>query len=154
MVIDNWWSSESGSPISGIALSAAAGKDFNTKLRHTPLPIRPGSAGEAIPGFDVRIVDDDGNELQPGSMGNVVMATPLAPTAFTTLWNDENRFYRSYLRRFNGKWIDTGDAGMIDKDGYISIMSRSSTSLLIDSAQLSCRRQPVFDNRINFTRRY
>lgn len=66
MVIDNWWSSESGSPISGIALSAAAGKDFNTKLQHTPLPIKPGSAGEAIPGLDVRIVDDDGNELQPG----------------------------------------------------------------------------------------
>lgn len=107
-----------------------------------------------IPGFDVRIVDDDGNELQPGSMGNVVMATPLAPTAFTTLWNDENRFYRSYLGRFNGKWIDPGDAGMIDKDGYISIMSKSSTSLLIDSAQVSCRRQPVFDNRINSTRRY
>lgn len=46
MAIDNWWSSESGSPISGIALSVAAGKDFNTKLRHTPLPVKPGSAGE------------------------------------------------------------------------------------------------------------
>ena len=67
-----------------------------------------------MPGFDVRIVDNDGDELQPGSMGNIVMAT-LAPTAFTTLWNDENRSYRSCLRRFNGKWIDTGDAGMIDK---------------------------------------
>jgi len=91
MVIDNWWSSESGSPISGIALSAAAGKDFNTKLRYTPLPIKQGSARKAMPGFDVRIVDDDGNELQPGSMGNTVMATPLAPTAFTTLWNDREQ---------------------------------------------------------------
>lgn len=137
MVIDNWWSSESGSPISGIALSAAAGKDFNTKLRHTPLPIKPGSAGKAMPSFDVRIVDDDGNELQPGSMGNIVMATPLAPTAFTTLWNDSNGFYRSYLGRFNGKWIDTGDAGMIDKDGYISIMSRSDDIINVAAHRFS-----------------
>lgn len=137
MVIDNWWSSESGSPISGIALSAAAGKDFNTKYRHTPLKIKPGSAGKAMPGFDVRVVDDDGNELQPGSMGNIVMATPLAPTAFTTLWGDEDRFYRSYLKRFNGKWLDTGDAGMIDREGYISIMSRSDDIINVAAHRFS-----------------
>ena len=106
------------------------------KLRHTPLPIELGSAGKAMPGFDVRIVNNDGNELQPGSMGNIVMAT-LAPTAFTTLWNDENRSYRSCLRRFNGKWIDTGDAGMIDRGGYISIMSRSDDIINVAAHRFS-----------------
>ncbi|KAI0601255.1 AMP-binding enzyme [Biscogniauxia sp. FL1348] len=126
MVIDNWWSSESGSPISGISLNPYAGKDRNILTRsYKPLPVKPGSAGKPMPGFDVRIVDDNGNEVSRNRMGNIVMAFPLAPTGFTTLWNDDDRFYRSYLRRFNGRWIDTGDAGMIDPDGYISIMSRS-----------------------------
>lgn len=78
-----------------------------------------------MPGFDVRVVDDEGNEVKQGKMGNVVLAMPLAPTGFRTLWQEEERFYKSYLKRFEGKWIDTGDAGVIDADGYISIMSRS-----------------------------
>ncbi|KAK7969457.1 hypothetical protein PG988_008530 [Apiospora saccharicola] len=125
-VIDNWWSSESGSPISGISLVPHAGKDRWTSIHdHKPLPIKPGSAGKAMPGFDVRAVDDEGNEVKRGKMGNIVIAIPLAPTGFRTLWQDDERFYNSYLKRFDGKWIDTGDAGMIDDDGYISIMSRS-----------------------------
>ncbi|KAK7952239.1 AMP-binding enzyme [Apiospora aurea] len=125
-VIDNWWSSESGSPISGISLVPHAGKDRWTSIRnHKPLGIKPGSAGKAMPGFDVRAVDDEGNEVKRGKMGNIVMAIPLAPTGFRTLWQDDERFYNSYLKRFDGKWVDTGDAGMIDEEGYISIMSRS-----------------------------
>lgn len=111
IVVDNWWSSESGSPISGIALSASAGLDFASSERPTPLPIKPGSAGKAMPGFDVRIVDDSGKEVKRGEMGNIVMAIPLAPTAFTTLWEDEERFYKGYMKRFDGKWIDTGKCG-------------------------------------------
>lgn len=139
VVIDNWWSSESGSPISGIALSAAAaaGKQSSSTERTTPLRIKAGSAGKAMPGFDVRIVDDDGNEVKRGSMGNIVMAIPLAPTAFTTLWEDEDRFYRGYLKRFNGKWVDTGDAGMMDEEGYISIMSRSDDIINVAAHRFS-----------------
>lgn len=126
LVIDNWWSSESGSPISGVSLVPHAGKDRKTGIRnHPPLQIKPGSAGKPMPGFDVRVVDDDGVELGKGEMGNIVLATPLAPTAFRTLWQDEDRFYKGYLMRFGGKWLDTGDAGIIDEDGYIHIMSRS-----------------------------
>lgn len=61
-----------------------------------------------MPGFDVRCVDDNGTEVKPGKMGNIVLCVPLAPTAFVTLWNDEERFYKSYLKRFDAKWIDTG----------------------------------------------
>lgn len=109
VVIDNWWSSESGSPISGVALSAPAGFDFSSSDRPKPLAIKPGSAGKAMPGFDVRIVDDAGEEVKNGEMGNIVMGMPLAPTAFTTLWEDEERFYKGYMKRFDGKWIDTGN---------------------------------------------
>ncbi|KAK6082123.1 AMP-binding enzyme [Seiridium cupressi] len=125
-VIDNWWSSESGSPISGVSLLPHAGKDRKANIRDQELlRIKPGSAGKPMPGFDVRAVDDQGNEVKRGKMGNIVMATPLAPTGFRTLWDDEDRFYKGYLKRFDGKWLDTGDAGMIDPEGYISIMSRS-----------------------------
>lgn len=118
-VIDNWWSSESGSPISGIALAPNAGKNRKTDVKdHPALPIKPGSAGKAMPGFDVRVVDDEGNEVRRGVMGNIVLAMPLAPTAFRTLWEDEERFFKGYLKRFDGKWVDTGDAGVVDRDGY------------------------------------
>ncbi|KAI0389640.1 AMP-binding enzyme [Xylariaceae sp. FL0594] len=134
LVVDNWWSSESGSPISGISLNpAAAGSkvvDNNSQLKVESSSsrlarVKPGSAGKAMPGFDVRCVDDEGVEVKPGKMGNIVLGVPLAPTGFSTLWNDEERFYKSYLKRFDGRWIDTGDAGMINAEGYISIMSRS-----------------------------
>ncbi|EFQ89058.1 hypothetical protein CFE70_000831 [Pyrenophora teres f. teres 0-1] len=137
MVVDNWWSSESGSPISGIALSASSGLDFASQDRPKPLPVKPGSAGKAMPGFDVRVVDDGGREVKRGLMGNIVMAIPLAPTAFTTLWEDEERFYKGYMKRFNGKWIDTGDAGMMDGEGYISIMARADDVINVAAHRFS-----------------
>lgn len=137
-VIDNWWSSESGSPISGIALVPHAGKDRKTQIRDAEtLIIKPGSAGKAMPGFDVRVVDDSGKEVENGKMGNIVMGMPLAPTGFRTLWQDEERFYKGYLKRFEGKWIDTGDAGMIDNDGYIHVMSRSDDIINVAAHRFS-----------------
>lgn len=136
-IIDNWWSSESGSPISGLALRAAAGKDFNSTEAHKALPIKPGSAGKAMPGFDVRIVNDEGKEVGKGQMGNIVLAVPLAPTGFTTLFHDEERFYKGYMKRFDGKWIDTGDAGMLDEDGYVHVMSRSDDIINVAAHRFS-----------------
>ncbi|GAB7344506.1 hypothetical protein MBLNU457_2338t1 [Dothideomycetes sp. NU457] len=137
MVVDNWWSSESGSPISGLAQLPAVGQDFSSTAMHKPLQIKPGSAGKPMPGFNVRIVDDDGNEITQGEMGNIVLGIPLAPTGLTTLWKDEERFYKGYLLRFKGKWIDTGDAGMIDEDGYVHIMSRSDDIINVAAHRLS-----------------
>ncbi|ROV96799.1 hypothetical protein VMCG_07907 [Cytospora schulzeri] len=102
-----------------------------------PLLIRPGSAGKPMPGFDVRVVDDEGNELGTGKMGNIVLKMPLAPTAFRTLWKDEERFYRGYLKRFSGKWLDTGDAGIMDQDGYVHIMARSDDIINVAAHRLS-----------------
>lgn len=137
-VVDHWWSSESGSPISGIALVPHAGKDRKTEKRDiAPLGIKPGSAGKAMPGWDVRVVDDSGKEVSNGKMGNIVLGMPLAPTGFRTLWQDEERFYKGYLKRFEGKWVDTGDAGMIDEDGYIHVMSRSDDIINVAAHRFS-----------------
>jgi propionyl-CoA synthetase len=114
-----------------------SGLDFTASERLEPLPIKPGSAGKPMPGFDVRIVGDDGKEVPQGSMGNIVMGIPLAPTAFTTLWEDEERFYRGYLKRFNGKWVDTGDAGMVDDEGYVHVMSRADDIINVAAHRFS-----------------
>lgn len=137
MTIDNWWTSESGSPMSGLALRAPIGLDHLSKETCKPFPIKPGSAGKAMPGFDVRVVDDEGNELPKGTMGNIVLAMPLAPTAFTTLFNDVQRFYAGYLKRFQGRWLDTGDAGMVDESGYIHVMSRSDDIINVAAHRFS-----------------
>ncbi|KAJ9611964.1 hypothetical protein H2200_003559 [Cladophialophora chaetospira] len=136
-VIDHWWSSESGSPMTGLALQPAIGHEHNSREEHKALAIKPGSAGKPMPGWDVRIVDDEGKEVKQGNMGNIVLAMPLAPTGFTTLFNDDSRFYKGYLKRFDGNWIDTGDAGMIDSDGYVHVMSRSDDIINVAAHRFS-----------------
>ncbi|PSR87284.1 hypothetical protein BD289DRAFT_367256 [Coniella lustricola] len=153
-VVDNWWSSESGSPISGVSmapdralvlqrqrqqrtLSKYGSNITSNEATATPLDIKPGSAGKPQPGFDVRVVDDSGNEVPTGQMGNIVLGMPLAPTAFRTLWEDEERFYKGYLKRFDGRWLDTGDAGMVDRDGYVHIMARSDDIINVAAHRLS-----------------
>lgn len=137
-VIDNWWSTESGSPMTGRALVPHHGKHRKSNIRdHPPPSLKPGSAGKAMPGFDIRVVDDEGSEKRQGTMGNIVLGLPLPPTAFRTLWQDDERFYKGYLRRFNGKWIDTGDSGMIDEEGYVHVMSRNDDVLNVSAHRLS-----------------
>lgn len=133
-VVDNWWSSESGSSITGLSLK----ESLIAERAGLPTdPIKPGSAGKPLPGFDVRVVDDEGNELGRETFGNIVLKTPLAPTAFTTLYNDDQRFYKGYLKRFSGKWLDTGDAGLIDQDGYVHIMARSDDIINVAAHRFS-----------------
>ncbi|PLB52467.1 acetate-CoA ligase [Aspergillus steynii IBT 23096] len=138
LVIDNWWSTEVGSPITAHALTPHAAQDRKTTLRDYPQPpVKPGSAGKLMPGFDGRVVDDQGTQVMPGSMGNIVLGLPLAPTAFRTLWGDEERFYKSYLKRFGGKFFDTGDAGWVDQEGYVHVMSRNDDVLNVSAYRLS-----------------
>jgi propionyl-CoA synthetase len=136
-VIDNWWSTEAGSPITGRAIAPHTGlRDEVTTSQKLP-PIKPGSAGKPMPGFDVRVVDEQGEDVPKGSMGNIVLGLPLGPTAFSTLWLDEERFYNSYLKRFQSRFLDTGDAGWIDHDGYVHVMSRNDDVLNVSAYRLS-----------------
>ncbi|KAJ5793497.1 NRPS-like protein biosynthetic cluster [Penicillium paradoxum] len=136
-VIDNWWSTEAGSPITGRAIAPHIGLRGEFERKETLPPMKAGSAGKPMPGFDVRVVDDNGEEVPKGSMGNIVLALPLGPTAFNTLWFGEERFYNSYLKRFGSRFMDTGDAGWVDLDGYVHVMGRNDDVLNVSAYRLS-----------------
>lgn len=103
-----------------------------------PLSARPGSAGLPMPGMDVRIVDDSGRELPQGQMGNLVLAPPLAPSFLGGLWRNPDRFFSSYFSTFaqKGGWFETGDQGIIDQDGYVSILARSDDIINVSAHRL------------------
>ncbi|KAL8276541.1 hypothetical protein RQP46_011031 [Phenoliferia psychrophenolica] len=117
IVNDNYWSTESGSPITAVQVNSA----------FPPLAPRPGSAGLPLPGMDLRIVDDEGVEVKQGEMGNIVLGTPLPPSALGTVWKNEARYQEAYFDRFRGKgdWYDSGDAGVRDEQGFVSVLSRA-----------------------------
>ena len=131
LIVDNWWSSESGSPITGISLG------FNAP----PASIKPGSAGKPMPGWDLKVVSDAGVPLPAGRSGNIVLGTPLAPTGLTELWSDPEavRFHSAYFARFarKGEWFDTGDAGFLDQDGYVHVMSRTDDVINVAAHRFS-----------------
>lgn len=128
--------------MTGLAIRSNVGFDHSSAQVNEVLKMKPGSAGKPMPGFDVKIVDDDGAEVKQGDMGNIVLAMPLAPTGFTTLFEDDVRFYKGYLKRFNGRWMDTGDAGIIDEDGYVHIMSRSDDVINVAAHRFSTGKSP------------
>lgn len=134
IVVDNWWSSESGSPMSGIGLG------YNLSSGRHPT-IKPGSAGKPMPGWDIHIIDDKGIRIkEPGQTGNIVLGLPLAPTGLRSLWNDKDNHIhtKAYRARFpNLPIIDTGDAGFIDADGFLHIMSRTDDVINVAAHRFS-----------------
>jgi propionyl-CoA synthetase len=111
-VIDHWWQTETGWAIG--ANTAGLGL----------LPVKAGSCTKPVPGYDVRVLDDHGEELPPSQTGNIAIRLPLPPGCLTTLWNNDSDFYRTYLSEYPGYYL-TGDAGFIDSDGYLWIMGRT-----------------------------
>ena len=95
MVIDNYWSTELGCPITSIALG----------VKGKVAPTKPGAAGYPLPGMDVRVVDDEGKEIKRGRQGNIVLKTPLSATGFRTCWNDEAGFQKVFNLRLGGAEI-------------------------------------------------
>ena len=87
-------------------------------------PVKIGTAGLAMPGYDVKVLDEGSRTSETNELGSIVVKLPLPPGTLPTLWNADDRFKQSYLSRFPG-YYDTGDAGFIDSDGYISIMART-----------------------------
>ena len=123
-VVDNWWQTETGWPIA-------------SNLRGLePMPIKPGSPTVAIPGYDIRVLDESGKELPPGSEGNIAITLPLPPGTFPTLWGDNQRFIDSYLTIFPGMYA-SGDGGYIDEDGYVYIMGRTDDVINVAGHRLS-----------------
>ena len=89
-----------------------------------------------MPGYDVRVLDDDGAPLPPGKTGHVVIKLPLPPGCLRTLWANDAGFEKSYLERFPG-YYQTADAGHIDEDGYLWIMARTDDIINVAGHRLS-----------------
>lgn len=123
-VIDHWWQTEIGYP----AVCNPAGVEL--------LPVKLGSPATPCPGFDLRVLDDEGNEMPRGELGALVIKLPLPPGTLPTLWNAEERFKSAYLEAFPG-YYETGDAGYMDEDGYVYIMARTDDVINVAGHRLS-----------------
>ncbi len=123
-VVDHWWQTETGWPI------------VANPLGIEQFPIKAGSPTVPVPGYDVIIVDDNGNVLDAGLEGNIVIRLPLPPGTLVTLWRNEERFVKSYMETFVGYYA-TSDGGYIDEDGYVYVMGRIDDVINISGHRLS-----------------
>ena len=127
-VIDHWWQTETGWPIAANCLGIER------------LPVKHGSATRAVPGWDVRVLDTASGEtpceLAVGEIGALAIKLPLPPGALTTLWQADDRFLQSYMSAFPG-FYETADAGLIDSDGYIHVMTRTDDIINVAAHRLS-----------------
>lgn len=123
-VIDNWWQTETGWPVAGNPIGLGL------------LPVKYGSAAVPLPGYDVQVLDDAGHPVGSGTLGNVVIKLPMPPGCLPTFWNADQRFHDTCLAEFPG-YYRTADAGYIDQDGYIFIMSRTDDIINVAGHRLS-----------------
>ena len=123
-VVDNWWLTETGWPIGSNCLGI---EDF---------PVKPGSCTKAVPGFDVQILDDEGDNVDAGVTGNITIKLPLPPGSMPTLWNNDEGYKKTYLEEFPG-FFASGDAGYKDEDDYIWVMSRTDDIINVAGHRLS-----------------
>ena len=123
-VIDHWWQTETGSAITG-------------NFRGLGLfPARFGSGGKSAPGYDVVALDEAGHEVPRGETGTLAIRLPLPPGCLPTLWNADARFREAYLEAFPG-YYNTSDSGVVDADGYVSVMSRTDDIINVAGHRLS-----------------
>lgn len=123
-VIDHWWQTETGWPIGANCVGLEL------------LPVKPGSCGRAVPGYDVRVLNDEGSEVADNQIGNIVIELPLPPGCLPTLWNKDAEYVESYLNSYPG-YYKTADAGFKDEDGYLWIMSRTDDIINVAGHRLS-----------------
>ena len=123
-VIDHWWQTETGWPIAANCMGIEA------------LPVKPGSPTRAVPGYDVRVLDDQGRDLPAGEMGSITVKLPLPPGCLPTLWNNEEGYRKAYLEQYPGYYV-TSDGGYCDEDGYLWIMGRIDDVINVAGHRLS-----------------
>jgi len=123
-VIDHWWQTETGWPICSNCLGIEK------------LPVIAGSPSVPVPGYDLEVLDDSGNPVEAGKIGALAVKLPLPPGTFTTLWGAEDRFKSAYFETYEG-YYETGDAGYIDKNGYVFVMARTDDVINVAGHRLS-----------------
>jgi propionyl-CoA synthetase len=122
--IDHWWQTESGWPM----ISNMIGLEAPT--------IKPGSAGKAVCGYDIKIFGENGTELNANEEGYVVIKLPLPPGTLMDIWNDNHRFNAGYLNKFPGYYF-SGDGGYKDEENYIYITGRVDDVINVAGHRLS-----------------
>ena len=123
-VVDHWWQTESGWPMA----ANCVGID--------ELPIKPGSPTKAVPGYNVKVLDEEGNELENEKEGIITVKLPLPPGCLPTLWQKDDHYIEAYLKEFDG-YYTTGDGGFRDSDGYLFIMGRVDDVINVAGHRLS-----------------
>jgi propionyl-CoA synthetase len=123
-VYDHWWQTETGWTIAGNPAGIEA------------LPVKLGSPTVPMPGYDVQVLDEAGHPVGANTLGAIAVKLPLPPGTLPTLWNAEARYKKSYLSHFPG-YYETGDAGMIDEEGYLYIMARTDDVINVAGHRLS-----------------
>jgi propionyl-CoA synthetase len=123
-VIDHWWQTESGWPMAANCVGLGM------------LPVKHGSPTKPVPGYDVRVVDERARELPRGETGSIAVKLPLPPGCLPTLWHDDEGFRASYLAELPG-YYKTADAGFMDDDGYLYVMSRTDDIINVAGHRLS-----------------
>jgi len=123
-VIDHWWQTETGWAICANPLG----------IHH--FPVKEGSPTKPAPGWNVQVLDADNQPVKAGEIGALVVKLPLPPGSLPTLWNNDERFIESYLEEFPG-YYKTADAGFIDADGYVFVMSRTDDIINVAGHRLS-----------------
>ena len=123
-VVDHWWQTETGWAIAANCLGIEQ------------LPIKPGSPTKAVPGYDVQVLDDEGGPVAAGDIGRIMIKLPMPPGCLPTLWQNDDRFVQSYLAMQPGYYL-SGDAGFIDEDGYVFVMSRIDDIINVAGHRLS-----------------
>jgi propionyl-CoA synthetase len=123
-VIDHWWQTETGWPITANCVGLEK------------MPVKHGSSTKPAPGWDLRVLDPEGQELKPGEIGALCLKLPLPPGALPTLWHADERFVASYLADYPG-YYQTADAGYIDEDGYVFVMTRTDDIINVAGHRLS-----------------
>jgi propionyl-CoA synthetase len=123
-VVDHWWQTETGWAIT------AGFRGYGL------FPMKPGSGGRPCPGYDLHALDDNGHLLQRGETGNLSVRLPLPPGCAPTLWENDEGYRHAYISDFPG-WYRTGDAGVIDADGDVSVMGRTDDIINVAGHRLS-----------------
>ncbi|HXP74042.1 MAG TPA: propionyl-CoA synthetase [Stellaceae bacterium] len=123
-IIDHWWQTETGWPIT----ANPAGIEL--------MPVKLGSSTKPMPGWDLRVLGTDGHEVKRGEIGALAVKLPLPPGALPTLWHADERFKQSYLEEYPG-YYQTADAGYIDEDGYVFVMTRTDDIINVAGHRLS-----------------
>ena len=123
-VIDHWWQTETGWSICANPVGIEK------------LPVKHGSPSVAMPGFEIDILNDDGDVLPTGELGSIAIKLPLPPSCLTTIWGADEAFVDKYLTTFTG-YYESGDAGYCDEDGYLYIMARTDDVINVAGHRLS-----------------